>query len=220
MSQDCTQESFLRDVATHAMEVLRDDGIYRHLRFKRPTSYCYGFDIVTYPGYLVMSGDMGSWVFSRLHDMFEFFRCRPKNEDPAKLHINRSYWAEKLQAINRGGVKEFSYIKFEALVRQALEDWRKERQDDLHDAAPPFAVPEDLQELVDDLLRAGLDGEVWAHAALRDFEDHEKRLQLTDTFEWDMTEYTYHFVWGCYAIAWAIKQYDDATVKTPEVAAG
>lgn len=65
---------FERDVAEHQMQVLRDDRLYRHLLFKKPGTGCYHFNIVTYPGTLVYTGDMGSFVFQRLEDMFEFFR--------------------------------------------------------------------------------------------------------------------------------------------------
>lgn len=32
----CTEQSFLKDVANHQMTVIRDDGVNRHTRFKRP----------------------------------------------------------------------------------------------------------------------------------------------------------------------------------------
>lgn len=215
MADSCTQERFLKDVADHVLHVDRDDGVYRHLRFRRPGTYCFGFDIITYPGHLVMSGDMGSWVFTRLNDMFDFFREKARGKDPDALHINRSYWAEKLVAINRGGVKEFSYDTFEQKVRDVVAEWQKEQgeqaESDIEGGQSnpkPYVVPDDLQDLIDDLLSAGQDGEHAAHLALQDFDDPEKRIHFTDTWEWDLTEYTFHYVWGCYAIAWAIKQYD------------
>ncbi|MEN5374297.1 hypothetical protein [Stenotrophomonas hibiscicola] len=41
---------FEKDTAEHQMEVLLDNGVYRHLRFKRPGSYAFSFDVVTWPG--------------------------------------------------------------------------------------------------------------------------------------------------------------------------
>ena len=43
-------------------------------------------------GSLIASGDVGTYVFSRLADMFEFFRS-PMTSD-GRLYINDSYWAE------------------------------------------------------------------------------------------------------------------------------
>src|ERR1035438_10338294 len=67
-------ESFLADVAEHAMAVMQDNGVYRHLRFRKPGSSNMWFDLITWPGSLVISGDMGTWAFSRVEDMFAFFR--------------------------------------------------------------------------------------------------------------------------------------------------
>ena len=64
--QSCTEERFLKDAAAHQMEVLRDDGVNRHLRFKNPESSAYWFEIITWPGTLCIDGDMGTFVFRRL----------------------------------------------------------------------------------------------------------------------------------------------------------
>jgi hypothetical protein len=71
-----TQEQFLKEVSTHQFTVLHESGLYRHLRFKRPGTGIMHFDIVTWPGYLAYSGDMGCFVFQRLDDMLEFFKIK------------------------------------------------------------------------------------------------------------------------------------------------
>ncbi len=74
MSDRNIEAEFLKDVSAHVMRVIRDDGAHRHLRFAAPTSSIYWFDVITYPGELVITGDCGTYVFRRLPDMFEFFR--------------------------------------------------------------------------------------------------------------------------------------------------
>lgn len=74
MSDQCTEKRFLGDVAKHQMTILRDDGVNRHVRFKQPNSSNMFFDLITWPGCLCYTGDMGTYVFRRLEDMFEFFR--------------------------------------------------------------------------------------------------------------------------------------------------
>lgn len=101
MIRDCTEAVFLADVAHHQLTVLRDDGLYRHLRFSKPGSNDMRFDVVTWPGFLAYSGDMGCFVFERLDDMLAFFR-RPYT-GPG-LTINERYWAEKCQEIGRAHV--------------------------------------------------------------------------------------------------------------------
>ncbi|MFY3739344.1 hypothetical protein ACOS9E_25265, partial [Escherichia coli] len=55
-----TSTRFLLDTAFHRLEIIRDDGFYRHLRMKQPGTSCYYFDIITWPGYLTVTGDMGT----------------------------------------------------------------------------------------------------------------------------------------------------------------
>lgn len=127
----CTQDRFERDVAAHQMTVLHEEGVYRHIRFGRPDSSSMHFDLITYPGYLVYSGDMGCYVFSRLRDMFEFFRTdRLDTKDPSKLHINRGYWSEKLEAVDgnrrQAGATEFSPEKFRQVIKEYRLRWVRE----------------------------------------------------------------------------------------------
>lgn len=81
----------LIDTAHHRLEILRDDGVYRHLRMQQPGTSFYYYDIITWPGYLTVTGDMGTWTFSRTRDMFRFFGAWDGQ-------INTGYWSEKLEA--------------------------------------------------------------------------------------------------------------------------
>lgn len=222
MSNDqCTEERFLKDAKDHAMEVIRDDGIYRHVRFKRPGTMCYHFDLITWPGYLCYTGDMGTYVFSRLRDMFEFFRTDREyaQRRGRQLSINLSYWSEKLVAVDGGraggAAKEFSADKFTRVINEYRVSWMRDAKES---GALDKEGRRELWEAVDDeVLSLANDGEHRAHAAAYDF-CHDPRAnperpygwQFTDLFENDFTDYTFHFTWCCYALAWGIQQYDDA----------
>lgn len=109
------EQAFTSDIREHELHVLRDDGLYRHVRCMRPGTYCFGFDIVTWPGYLAYVGDMGTFVFSRIRDMFEFF------DSGAERHrINPDYWSEKLQGGGERPAMEFS----EDAYTRAVREWR------------------------------------------------------------------------------------------------
>lgn len=113
MTAVATVESFKRDTAKFKLTILHDDGVYRHLRIGDPETFCQAFQITTWPGHLEYSGDMGDYVFSRLDDMFRFFRGDS---------INPSYWAEKLQAIDRAdGVKKYSPTLARDYINEQLE---------------------------------------------------------------------------------------------------
>jgi hypothetical protein len=196
MKREPTEQSFLIDVARHEMILLRDDGLNRHIRVARPGTYCMQFELVTWPGYLACAGDMGCFVFSRIADMFEFFR--PHNDRP-ELQINLGYWAEKAQAEScTGGIKEYS----PDLFRENIERWLNERE----------ASAEVRAEVEDEVLNYAHDGEYPAMDAACRFKS-ASGFRFTDFWEANCQEYTYHFVWCCYAMVWGIRQYDAAKVK-------
>ena len=81
------KQIFLNDVKDHQMTIVRDDNIGRHLRFSKPGTSCMSFDLITWPGYLCCTGDMGTYVFKRLPDMFEFFRTKSNEGIHVSLHL-------------------------------------------------------------------------------------------------------------------------------------
>lgn len=214
-----TEDQFLKEVDHHVMEVIRDDGLYRHIRFRRPGTMCMHFDLITWPGYLCYCGDMGTYVFSRLSDMFEFFRTDRDyaHRSGRKLGINPGYWSEKLLAVdgNRrsAGVKEFSAARFERTVKDWLANWMR------HEGLDKEGRRE-LRRLVEDqVLPSAHDGEVRAFDAVMGFSEEVdgQRFEFTDFWEVDCTEYTHRFVWCCYALAWGIQKYDESKT-VPEAA--
>lgn len=212
---DNIEARFLRDIADHQMTILRDDGVNRHIRFRKPGTVCYGFDLVTWPGALCYTGDMGTYVFQRLEDMFEFFRTDRRGGNC--LTINPQYWSEKLIATNchgrsAGGATEFDPGRFRQVINEYRVRWMreaklkgctKEERRDLWDA-----VDDEVLWVVDD-------GEHLAYNAAYDFTHRCRDLQFcfTDLFEHCFERYTVHFTWCCYALAWGIQQYDAAAAK-------
>ncbi len=116
-----SRERFEHDTAEHEMTVLRDDGLYRHVRFQRPGSPFYWFDLVTWPGRLVVCGDCGDYMFSRTCDMFEFFADGSAGR---RSTINPHYWGEKLQGARPGreGAKSYSEDALRSHVIGWFED--------------------------------------------------------------------------------------------------
>lgn len=200
---------FERDVANHQMEVLLDNGVYRHLRFSKPGTFCGHFNIVTYPGTLVYTGDMGDFVFQRLNDMFQFFRTDTGRGDG----INPGYWAEKLVAVDRRGFREFDEDLFTGTVMKYLVTWIRDNRD--------HTTKEDRRELWDAVVcevinadgdTSGARKQIAAHDFWHQVNDR-REFSFTDFWERNFESYTFDFYWACYAIAWAVKQYDVATAK-------
>lgn len=212
----CTEERFLKDASNHEMQILHEDGVYRHIRFKAPNTSCYHFDLITYPGYLVYSGDMGCYVFSRLDDMFEFFRADKCRND--SLYINTGYWAEKLRAVdgnkNSADATEFDEEAFRRVINEYRLSWVREYGLDKQQRR-------DLWDEVEDCVISRIDdGEHAACQAAYEFSHKTKgdTFQFEDLFEHNFKRYTFHFIWCCYAIAFGVKKYDEAKVLSREAA--
>lgn len=204
---DITEDRFLKDVAEHHMITIRDEGVHRHIRFKAPGTMMKHFDLITWPGYLCYTGDMGTFVFSRINDMFEFFRMGKDdwnyNRDGG-LSINPGYWSEKLQGIDKnGGYECFDENKFIKIVSEYRLNWvrennlNKDERRELWDA------------VTDEVLNATEDGEHRAFDAAYSFSHRigNKKFQFDDFFEYNFTKHTYRFIWCCYALAWGINLY-------------
>jgi hypothetical protein len=147
---------------------------------------------VTWPGYLSITGDMNSYTFGREPDMFSFFR------DPHMTNsINPSYWHEKAVAVDRsGGTKQFSREKFISAVKDSSDEWEVRLGD----------VDRIRWALRGQLLDAHPCDEREAHELVRDF-DCPGGYDFCD-FEYDMKEWSEHYIWCCEAIVWGIKRYD------------
>lgn len=192
---DLTEARFLNEVSTHEMKVIQDDGVYRHISFRKPDSGDMAFQIITWPWHLCYSGDMGTYVFCRLEDMFEFFRTRnPRNE--GHLYINEGYWAEKIVAQDKcDGITRYSPDMF----RSSIQEWMDDND----------ASKELREEIKEEVLYYADDGEFRARQAVEDFSCDG---WISDFWEASLQDYTLRFTWCCYAISWGIEQYDRAAI--------
>jgi hypothetical protein len=202
-----TTERFVRDTAKHEMTVLHDEGLYRHLRFKSPTDSAYWFDLITVPHALIFRGDGESFVFSRLEDMFQFFRSGIHKD--GSIHINPGYWSEKLTS-DRDSCMEYS----EKLFTQKVSEYLAECEEDTPGVT--VAWNEHVGQFCSEY---DTSYEESARQALNDFAftpDSDTGLPFTfeDTWDWSFREYGWWFLWACHGICWGIQRYDQ--VKAPK----
>lgn len=204
---ECTQERFLEDVKDHQVCIEKDDGVHRFVRFRRANGSPYWFDLITWPGNLCISGDCGTYVFSREHDMFGFFKMDDgdfnKRKD-VKLNINPHYWGEKLQSIGtNAGYQKFDPELFETNVRDYFDSYM----------APHIETDKEKEELWEEInnevISYASDGEYEAHRKLQEFEHEGYKFEDLCDFG-DSEKYTFHYIWNLYAIVWGIMKYDEA----------
>lgn len=205
-------DDFKANTKNHAITLVQDDGLYRFLRFRSPDTICYSFDVVTWPGHLLYTGDMGTYVFKRMSDMLTFFRG---------ARINPPYWAEKLIAVDGNGsygtgkVTEFDEDLFVQSVKERRLEW-------VRDGVLSKAQRRELWEAIeDDVLSVAAQDSERAQIAAHDFYwwpkthalAHYPRQSFQFDFEGTHQRYTQHFLWCCHALVWAIDQYD--ALKAP-----
>lgn len=193
-----TKESFLKDVKDHKLTIVKEDGVYRHLKFKGK-DFAFHFDMITYPGGLLMRGDMGTWVFERTEDMFAFFR-----NHNGELEINPGYWSEKCvsESVFGNGIRVFDPDGFRECV---ISHWEEYFEEDLESEEAIV-----VWESIEDRILCGEDAEWDLVSRLNDWSNYglESDFDFTDFWENTVTIGTYHYIWACYAIAWAVIQYD------------
>ncbi|KAB2347294.1 hypothetical protein [Actinomadura rudentiformis] len=229
-------ERFAKEAGGHQMTVLHDDGHYRHLRFKPAAGHSfYWFDLVTIPHALIFRGDGTSFVFSRIEDMFAFFRGSSHNGG-----INATYWAEKLTS-DRDSVMTYDADLFELTVKehavQAIRDREAPRgigraikrmleegdtghEEGARDELNAFAYAVhrascscgDAAEFNDDL-----DAWAWSRHHVKEQQGQHNvsvkclaEFRFAETWEWDLRSFDWWFLWACHAIVWGIGRYDAA----------
>ncbi|MCS3433673.1 hypothetical protein [Klebsiella sp. BIGb0407] len=207
-----TDTRFLLDTANHRLEIIRDDGLYRHLRMKEPDTSCYYYDVVTWPGYLTVTGDMGTWTFSRIADMFRFFGGWEGG-------INTCYWSEKLEAgagcsARNLLAQDYDHDAFCKSLKESLSEYLEDSEGDESedddwddDDDTPDSDKAIVREIVRDLCRAEFSNDWEAYQAVYNA-DWPERFSA-----WDLCDgltfktYTSHFRWILFAITWAISKY-------------
>jgi len=206
MEDSCTEERFLKDIANHKMTIIRDNGVNRHVRFKNPGSGSMYFDLITWPGHLCYTGDMGTFVFQRLEDMFQFFRTDRRHfKKDQMLFINTGYWAEKCIAVDSvDGIRKYS----PDLFKEEISEWLKETLEEREEC---FGFDENKRQLSnaveDEILSCAEGGEHFALEAADAFEflwngDENDKIYISDLWEYTFTVKSFRFIWCCYALAW------------------
>lgn len=204
--ESTTKARFFDAVRDHRLTVFRDDDVNRHIRLSRPSSSVYRFDLITWPGYLTVCGDIGTYVFARTLDMFSFFRSTE-----GEHRINPDYWSKKLEASdtcrgNRGlqPYMTFSNDLFTDAVRADLRD-HLERNDHLSLSERKRIVWAARADLFDS---GYSDTREAINAAVSWCCPVTAHAPFSEIYEHSLEDYDFGFLFACHAIVWGIKRYD------------
>lgn len=198
----CSEEEFKTSIKDHKLSILKNDELYKHLRFKNPSSFNRYFDIVTWPGNLCYTGDMGTYTFKRIENMIYFFSDG----------VNPDYWSEKLTSISKfgEGVKVFDGDKFKEYFIEFINE-----DDNGLDSLYKEEILEDLK-----LGNLDLNDE---HEILDYITYHYNHYTVDHITSWYAENYnlfksfTYHYIWCCRALNWSCNLFLDSKHNTGNV---
>lgn len=178
-------ENAAKAFADHVVAVELEHGLHRHYRCGKPDSGVYAFHIVTFPGRLIVSGDIGDMAWTRCDDML--------NWAMGAVH-STGYFAEKVW-------HSFKVKQFDGdMAREAIEQEYKDRAEDVEGEEEKEA----LEEVRDEILMAIEDGaENRFYAAYADSDWYGGEFPSVDN-------YTAEFLWCREAVAWFLKWYKTA----------
>lgn len=206
MKPEPTEQQFLEAIKEHKLQSIKEDGVFRHLKFRRPDTITGWFDIITWKGTLCIDGDMGTFTFRRVEDMFKFFRASEddlKRISPKTLPINPHYWHEKLVSEDvPSGSRQWDQEYFEESLKEHLDSYYegdKEKIDKVWSEMEWTVLSQSEHEYSS--IRAAME-----------FEDEGDR-PFEGFWECDCKTYTYQFLWCLYAIVWGIKKYDEQKLQ-------
>lgn len=231
-------DRFPRDTAGHELTILHDDGLYRHLRFMAPQRGAYWFDLITLPDGLIFRGDGESFVFTilRAGDLFDLFRRSRDNgsinpgywseklssERDAATDYSRHLFDEEVTRDLAEAETEWPGVT-EAWNEHVGEwsDYNTEYESEARRALDDF----EFGKTYTAKCSCGAESPSYAgfaaamawerkHAAPSD-SGHQMSVEpesfrFHDTYEWDLRDYAWWFLWACHGISWGIKQYDAA----------
>jgi hypothetical protein len=181
--------TFAGNTTEHQLTILHDDGPYRHILMAKPGTGLYRYELITWPGHLAVGGDMDTYVFARVQDMFTFFRGG---------RVNPMYWGEKVQD-GRERIKAFSEDVFKRLVKEQIGELVEKD------------LTEEQLEARAEILERVEDGDGYYEDAARQIlSDGEQAGLLSDTWEWSLSDWDWHFLYCLNAIVAGIAAYDAA----------
>lgn len=222
---DDVAKQFAEDVEHHQLIIVRNDGLYRHLRAqqpkvvempdgtKKPGCSFFWFDIVTWPNHLTITGDFGeAYTFTREPDMLGFFRIGSRGREH---YINPTYWDQKLVGPRRSA-SAYSPALLRRLIQETVDDaiqhgdWPRELRPAVADELlSDEGLLEDqgagMQAVMDFSFVYTLPGQ--EHLPQRD--RRTQTFRFDDAWEWGdaIVQHTRTFLWACHAISWAVTRY-------------
>lgn len=199
-----TLEKFLNDVKNNELTIRQNNGVYRHLEFKKPDNSNPYFNITTFPNHLVITAYINglsyALVLSKRYDMFDYFRDYFRD---GNLKVFPELWSEKIKSTsNEAKIASCSEFNIDKVKKLAKDDLREYLKNQKVSKADRDALNEKFES---EILNAEDEYEIVA--AIRNFYFND--FEFVDFWGRGYRKYRYEYIWLCYAIVWGIKKFDE-----------
>ena len=191
---------FLRTTKNHKISICQNTKLFTHIKVKQPNTNNRSYEIIIIPGYLFFIGDMGSYTFKKTFDMKNFHRI---SWDKQPI-ISYDKLAKACQSIDKfGDVTEFNNAAFKLEARKCLRDslqgnpQYRDHYRDFKSAVLDQDFPTYKEAMFNLSSWYYIGPEGTRENPFDDFYDN-------GTFQ----ETSSKFKWACWAIAYAIKEFD------------
>lgn len=227
---------FAADATTHKLTVRREDGVFRHVEFTGLAGLS-RIVLITWPYNLIATGSHGTYHFERYgddtEDMLNWIRgTRPNPSSWASKLVNgrdsvTEYDRDKLIAEVNERVEEairddWAPDGLKAAVHEQIlnSGWLDQEQNALSLVDEfEYGVQHQVEcscgatpEIYDDYGKAVSNSRVHQGRG----EAHQVRIRqiggfdFDDVADWNVRKLSYHYLWTCHAMVWAVRQYDAA----------
>ena len=199
LCKESPHTQFLSEVAEHKIRVIRDEGLYKHFSVSKPGDSNQSFEIILFPSHLVITGDMGTYCFSRARDMLQWF-VKESGSAMASPEAEIGRWHKSLVSVDaQMGAKKKSLSMALGRISENREFYIAEHPD----------YKDTIESEFDDLVLCSEDGvdvllnEMYNFKLLLPDEHHP----FSDIDFRDVEAYVSQFAWCCYAINYTIGEY-------------
>lgn len=205
-------QEFKNSVVNHQLTINLDHGLYRDITVKNPESSVCAYHVISRPRYLMICGDMGTFVFNvRANDAFEYFR---NNLDNIR---SSQYYRSKLQSEDIS-VKSTQF-DFEGVLAQ-LDEYLQNFLDYYLECPENKNLDYEMAKAAVERFRTQTDRNEYSYVeAINNWDEYEAGGMSIDDF-WDGNTgliATYHYKWCIYAIIHAVNLYNLSLVDQNEI---
>ncbi len=178
-------QSFLNDIREHQLTILENSENVKCFKMAKPNTIAMSFTVIYVDNKVIITGDMGHYVFGRLLNSYDLFL--------AENALNASYLTEKIIAQDT----VYPVQKYDPVVAE------KEIRRTIHEYAD-FDLAQELYESLENIdFESEHEVEYWLYSLEGKAKDVFDELNMSD-----FTVLSKNFTWCVQAIAWATREFD------------